>query len=233
MAASDLNEFFWNKFCDWYIELSKCDMQTNKEGTQATLVHVLTQTLKLLHPFIPFVTEKIYLELPNHDESIMISDWPVVTDNYIEATLMEEIMNIIKTIRNTRADKKVPDNKKINAEILIKANSDAYNNALAYISKLAMTNEIKVVDSQKDFLENSVQLTFNDVVINLPLDSMVDSQAEKERIEKEILRLKSEIERSEKLLSNEGFVAKAPAKLIETEKDKLAKNKSLLEELNK
>jgi valyl-tRNA synthetase len=232
MAASDLSDFFWTKFCDWYIELSKCDINENKEGTCATLVYVLTAMLKLLHPFIPFVTEKIYLELPNHDESIMISNWPTVGKSYDDALTVDEVMNIIKSIRNIRAEKKVPDNKKINLEVLLKDTAN-YNDCLKYISKLALTNDIKVVNSEKDFADNSVILTFNDMVVALPLDSMVDSKAEKERIEKEITRLKAEIERSEKLLSNEGFVAKAPAKLIETEKEKLEKNKSLLAELTK
>ena len=232
MAASDLSDFFWTKFCDWYIELSKCDINENKEGTCATLVFVLTAMLKLLHPFIPFVTEKIYLELPNHDESIMISNWPTVGKSYEDAMTIDEVMNIIRSIRNIRAEKKVPDNKKINLEVLLK-DTTKYNDCLKYISKLALTNEIIVVSSEKEFTDNSVVLTFNDMTVSLPLDSMVDSKAEKERIEKEILRLKAEIERSEKLLSNEGFVAKAPAKLIETEKEKLEKNRSLLAELTK
>ena len=139
-------------------------------------------------------------------------------------------MNIIKSIRNTRAEKKVSDNKKINCEILIKNN--IYKDTLAYIQKLALIDELKVVE-QSEFSSNAVTLTFNDVVVNLPLDSMVDSVAEKERIEKEIIRLQSEIERSERLLSNEGFVAKAPAKLIDSEKEKLIKNKQLKEELEK
>ena len=104
---------------------------------------------------------------------------------------------------------------------------------MKYISKLALTNDIRVVADEKEFSDNSVILTFNDMVVALPLDSMVDSKAEKERIEKEIARLRAEIERSEKLLSNEGFVAKAPAKLIDAEKEKLEKNRALLAELNK
>ena len=181
---------------------------------------------------MPFVTEKIYMQLYNNDESIMISNWPTVGKSYDDALTVDEVMNIIKSIRNIRAEKKVPDNKKINLEVLLKDTAN-YNDCLKYISKLAQTNDIKVVNSEKDFAENSVILTFNDMVVALPLDSMVDSKAEKERIEKEITRLKAEIERSEKLLSNEGFVAKAPAKLIETEKEKLEKNKSLLAELTK
>jgi len=232
MAASDLSDFFWNKFCDWYIELSKCDITENKDATCATLVYVLTQTLKLLHPFIPFVTEKIYLELPNHDESIMISPWPTVGKSYAEADITNEVMNIIKNIRNTRAEKKVPDNKKINAIILLK-DKENYQDCLKYISKLTLIDDLKLASSEKEFPDNSVVLTFNNMIVCIPLDSMVDSKAEKERVEKEIARLNSEIERSEKLLANTGFVAKAPASLIEAEKAKLAKNKALKVELEK
>ena len=232
LAASDLSDFFWTKFCDWYIELSKCNMEKSPDSTRATLVYVLKQTLKLLHPFIPFITEKIYLELPHESESIMISEWPKVTQSYDCAT-MDEVMNIIKVIRNTRADKKVPDNKKINAEIFIKNNEDVYFDSLAYISKLALINDLKVVKNQEEFSKNSVTLNFSDMIVNLPLNSMVDETAEKERIEKEILRLNAEIERSERLLNNAGFVAKAPAKLIEEEKAKLEKNRALLKDITK
>ena len=232
LAASDLSDFFWTKFCDWYIELSKCNMEKSPDSTRATLLYVLKQTLKLLHPFIPFITEKIYLELPHESESIMISEWPKVSQSYDCAT-MDEVMNIIKVIRNTRADKKVPDNKKINAEILIKNNEDVYFDSLAYISKLALINDLKVVKNQEEFSKNSVTLNFSDMIVNLPLNSMVDETAEKERIEKEILRLSAEIERSERLLNNAGFVAKAPAKLIEEEKAKLEKNRALLKDITK
>lgn len=232
LAASDLNDFFWTKFCDWYIELSKCNMETNRESTVATLTYVLKNTLKLLHPFIPFITEKIYLELPHNSESIMISSWPKVWGNF-DNTIMIETMNIIKTIRNARADKKVPDNKKIDVEILIKRNNDSYKNCMPYICKLATINNLKVVSAMEDFSSNAVLLNFNDVVVNIPLSSMIDENAEKERKEKEIARLKSEIERSERMLNNEGFVAKAPAKLIESEKEKLLKNKALLADILK
>ncbi len=231
LAASDLSDFFWTKFCDWYIEFSKCNMEKHKDSTLATLVYVLKNTLKLLHPFIPFITEKIYLELPHKDESIMISSWPKVWGDF-DNSIMLETMNIIRNIRNVRADKKVPDNKKIDVEIVIKKNEEEYKNCLSYMQKLATINDLKVV-SAEILSANAVQLNFSDVIVNIPLSSMIDESAEKERKEKEIARLKAEIERGEKLLSNDGFVAKAPAKLIDAEKEKLSKNKSLLEDILK
>ena len=231
-AASDLSDFFWTKFCDWYIELSKCNMTEHKESTVATLVYVLRTTLKLLHPFIPFITEKIYLELPHKYDSIMISDWPKPWGNF-DNTIINETMNMIKVIRNTRAEKKVPDNKKIDIEILLKKNDEEYTKCLPYIAKLATISNISVVKDVSEFSNNSVTLNFGDATINIPLSSMVDASAEKERIEKEISRLQSEIERSERMLKNAGFVAKAPAQLIEAEKNKLQKNKELLADIMK
>ena len=231
-AASDLSDFFWTKFCDWYIELSKCNMSEHKESTVATLVYVLRTTLKLLHPFIPFITEKIYLELPHKYDSIMISEWPKPWGNF-DNTIINETMNIIKVIRNTRAEKKVPDNKKIDIEILLKKNDEEYTKCLPYIAKLATISNISVVKDLSEFSNNSVTLNFGDATINIPLSSMVDASAEKERIEKEISRLQSEIERSERMLKNAGFVAKAPSQLIEAEKNKLQKNKELLADIMK
>ena len=231
-AASDLSDFFWTKFCDWYIELSKCNMSEHKESTVATLVYVLRTTLKLLHPFIPFITEKIYLELPHKYDSIMISEWPKPWGNF-DNTIINETMNMIKVIRNTRAEKKVPDNKKIDIEILLKKNDEEYTKCLPYIAKLATISNISVVKDVSEFSNNSVTLNFGDATINIPLSSMVDASAEKERIEKEISRLQSEIERSERMLKNAGFVAKAPAQLIDAEKNKLQKNKELLADIMK
>ena len=161
----------------------------------------------------------------------MISSWPTKLEGFDSCEIIDNVMSVIRTIRNTRAEKKVPDNKKINAEILIKANSEEYNKCLTYIQKLALINDLKVVESSQEFSENAVQLTFNDITINLPLDSMVDSKAEEERVAKEIARLTSEIERSERMLGNAGFVAKAPEALVATEKEKLEKNEELLASL--
>ena len=229
MAASELEDFFWTKFCDWYIEASKCDKQTNEEGTVATLYYVLTALLKLLHPFIPFITEKIYLELPIHDESIVISSWPKVY-GFKRAKDFDLLMEVIKSIRNQRAEKGVPDNKKI--DIIVTENKGKLiHNSQEYIKRLAMVENIVFNTNGTKTNDNCVNIVFNDFEIHIPLSSMVNKKEELERLNKEIEKTKFEIDRSEKLLSNQGFVNKAPAKLINEEKAKLEKNKQLLNNL--
>lgn len=234
MAESELGDFFWTKFCDYYIELSKTDMAgDNAEASRATLNYVLTILLKLLHPFIPFITEKIYLELPKHDESIMISAWPEKTQDYeTESNEMEEIIKIIGSIRNARNEKKVPDNKKIVIKIFPTKNKQLFKVASGYIKKLCLASDVLTISSEEPS-QGAINLTFNDCKVILPLESMVDMGEEKARREKEIESVKFEIARSEGMLSNPKFVEKAPAALVEQERQKLEKNKQLLQELQK
>lgn len=234
MAESELGDFFWTKFCDYYIELSKTDMAgDNAEASRATLNYVLTVLLKLLHPFIPFITEKIYLELPKHDESIMISAWPEKAQDYeTESNEMEEIIKIIGSIRNARNEKKVPDNKKIVIKILPTKNKQLFAVASGYIKKLCLASDVLPISSEEPS-QGAINLTFNDCKVILPLESMVDMGEEKARREKEIESVKFEIARSEGMLSNPKFVEKAPAALVEQERQKLEKNKQLLQELQK
>lgn len=234
MAESELGDFFWTKFCDYYIELSKTDMTgDNAEASRATLNYVLTVLLKLLHPFIPFITEKIYLELPKHNESIMISAWPEKAQDYeTESNEMEEIIKIIGSIRNARNEKKVPDNKKIVIKILPTKNKQLFKVAGSYIKKLCLASDVVLISSEEPS-QGAINLTFNDCKVILPLESMVDMGEEKARREKEIESVKFEIARSEGMLSNPKFVEKAPAALVEQERQKLEKNKQLLQELQK
>lgn len=234
MAESELGDFFWTKFCDYYIELSKTDMAgDNAEASRATLNYVLTILLKLLHPFIPFITEKIYLELPKHDESIMISAWPEKTQGYeTESNEMEEIIKIIGSIRNARNEKKVPDNKKIVIKIFPTKNKQLFKVASGYIKKLCLASDVLSISSEEPS-QGAINLTFNDCKVILPLESMVDRGEEKARREKEIESVKFEIARSEGMLLNPKFVEKAPAALVEQERQKLEKNKQLLQELQK
>ncbi len=231
MAEGAIADFFWGKFCDWYIELSKCDMNGEKsEGTVATLNYVLTTLLKLLHPFIPFITEKIYKELPFADESIMISAWPKQTRSFEnESAKVDEIMDIIRAIRNERSKNGIADNKKIEIKIFANSNKDLFETCLEYIKKLTNASRVEFVEENN--FENSAKLIFNSCTIFIPMDSMIDRTEAKLKLEKELKNLSFEIERGEKMLSNAGFVAKAPAVMIEKEKQKLQENKNLQEKV--
>ncbi len=236
MAASELYDFFWTKFCDWYIELAKThimsDNEAEKEATIATLIYVLTALLKMLHPFIPFITEEIYLSLPTHDESIVISSWPEIDaafDFKKESKQLENIMNIIRSIRNARNEKNIPDNKKIRVVIQALKDEPLLIYSTKYIAKLSTASEVSFVYDEKDVDPNSVTMIFDIAKVFLPMSSMIDSEQELVRLNKELAAVDFEIARSEKMLSNPGFVSKAPAQMIENEKAKLDKNKALRE----
>ena len=236
MAASELYDFFWTKFCDWYIELAKThimsDNEAEKEATIATLIYVLTALLKMLHPYIPFITEEIYLSLPVHDESIVISSWPEIDaafDFKKESKQLENIMNIIRSIRNARNEKNIPDNKKIRVVIQALKDEPLLIYSTKYIAKLSTASEVSFVYDEKDVDPNSVTMIFDIAKVFLPMSSMIDSEQELVRLNKELAAVDFEIARSEKMLSNPGFVNKAPAQMIDNEKAKLDKNKALRE----
>ena len=236
MAASELYDFFWTKFCDWYIELAKTHIMSEnaqeKEATVATLIYVLTALLKMLHPFIPFITEEIYLSLPVHDESIVISAWPEVNKDFDfkkQAKQVESIMNIIKNIRNARNEKNIPDNKKIRVVIFPIKEEEVLIYSAKYIAKLSTASDVTFTYDESQVSANSVTMIFDNAKVFLPVDSMIDSKEELLRLNKELESVEFEIARSEKMLSNQGFVSKAPAQMIENEKSKLEKNKALRE----
>ena len=236
MAASELYDFFWTKFCDWYIELAKTHIMSEnveeKEATIATLIYVLTALLKMLHPFIPFITEEIYLSLPKHDESIVISNWPVVDktlDYKKDSKHMESIMNIIRSVRNARNEKGIPDNKKIRVIILPLKDEEVLKYSAKYIAKLSTASDVTFAYDEASINSNSVTMIFDNAKVYIPVDSMVDSEQELIRLNKELSSVEFEIARSEKMLNNPGFVNKAPAQMIENEKTKLEKNRALRE----
>ncbi len=235
MAASELYDFFWTKFCDWYIELAKTHIMSEnadeKDATIATLIYVLTALLKMLHPFIPFITEEIYLSLPKHDESIVIAEWPTTDkafDFKKESKYVEGIMNIIKSIRNARNEKNIPDNKKIRVVILPIKEEEVLKLSTKYIAKLSTASDVTFTYDESQ-IANSITMIFDNAKVFLPIDSLVDSEQEMIRLNKELQSVEFEIARSERMLNNPGFVNKAPAKMIEEEKAKLEKNKALKE----
>lgn len=233
VATSNLIEFTVSKFCDWYIELSKVDLYggdfDKKVKTQNVLYYVFNNLLKLFHPFIPFVTEYIYQEMPNHKETIMLTEFPTKLKVKGLSNKFEQIIEIVKSIRNTRVGLNVPDNKRTSLYILIDGNKKLLEDNLSEIAKLAYGTECKIIDKEPN--EKCAKIIISNVKVYIPMGQLVDLNKEKERIQKEIDNVIFEINRSEKMLSNEGFVVKAPKELVEKEKNKLISNKQMLKRL--
>jgi len=238
VALSTLYDFTWDVFCDWYIELSK--VRLNEKGTaenktaQAVILHVLTGILKLLHPFMPFITEEIYLSLPHADESIMISAFPKAEDEpaYAEASEhMTRVLDAIKAIRARRSEMNVVPSRKAKVYLATKYPESFGGQTAMFFTRLASASELLVADNFDGVVsaDDSVQIITDSATIFLPLSDIIDTEKERARLEGEKKRLEGEISRLESKLSNEGFVAKAPAAVVEGEKAKLAKYRENLD----
>ena len=234
IALQKIIEFTRDEFCDWYIEMVKprlYDMtsETRNEAL-STLNDMLVISLKLLHPFMPFVTEEIYTKLKVDSESIMISEWPKYSEaaNYEkEENEIEIIKEIIKGVRNTRANMNVAPSKKVSM-IFVTEKAEVIEAGKGFIEKLAGAEKIEVQKDKAGIPDNAVSLAVPGIELYMPFNELVDIAAEIERLEKEKLTYTNEIARVEKMLSNEGFIAKAPAKKIEEEKAKKEKYLELL-----
>ena len=231
MAASELYDFFWTKFCDWYIEISKVNMVKYPQSTASTLVYVLTQLLKMLHPFIPFVTEKIYQELPLHEETIMLSAFPEYSKahNYSKvAKTFDELRDLVRLVRNMRAESGVADNKKINLYVLPLKDNKFVNEHLDVIKKLCTASNVQIVND--DNMQNTKVVVGTLAKVLVPMDDIINVAEEIDRLTKEIAKCDAEIARANGKLNNAGFVAKAPAKLVDEEREKVVKYTALKEE---
>jgi valyl-tRNA synthetase len=229
-AARLLYEFIWNEYCDWYIEMAKARLY-NKEAAeprntaQYVLWYVLENTLKLLHPFMPFITESIWQHLPHEGQSIMVADWPIDSAAYINEDVeqqMATMMETIKSIRNMRAEVNVPPGKKSEVILQIATNEleQVFANNLQYIKTLAAAESVQLLGVDEAKPDNAMTGVVSGVEIYLPLKGLIDVEKESVRLNKELSTLDKEIARIEGKLSNEGFVAKAPAEVIEKEKEK-------------
>ena len=239
LGCSKVYDFVWNDFCDWYIELSKStlhgDNASRKANTITVLNYVLDKILKLLHPFIPFVTDEIYRNTEGKFKSIMISEWPTVVKKYNyknERASMENVMDIIKNIRNLRLEMDVKPSRKIKLIIAPTNGTKEIDNILPYIIKMANIESVEYVNSRHDVTEKSSVIisAFGDIIV--PLGDLIDTDKEIARITKELVDTESEIARAEKMLANTGFVARAPKSLIDKEKEKLASYIALRDKLN-
>ena len=235
IAVSKLYDFIWDIICDWYIELIKPRLfETNtdeksRKAAEGTLVYVLSNTLKLLHPFMPFITEEIWQSLPHEGDSIMISKWPVYNEEFCfenQESIMENVIDAIKAIRNRRAEMNVAPSKK--SKIYIKTKlKDAFEQGKAYIARLAYGESVEICEDMN--FDNMAAVISGGAEIYMPLGDLINFEEEIQRLNKEKERLLSEIDRVDKKLSNEKFVLKAPEKVVEEEKLKKIKYQSMLD----
>ena len=233
--AQKIYDFIWNEFCDWYIEMVKPRLYNENDKTKLaamyTLNKVLADSLKLLHPIMPFITEEIYTKLYNNDESIMISKWPEYDNNLNyeeEKQAVEELKNIIIGIRNIRVQRNVHPSKKSKLIFVTSDLKETVKDSEPWLLKLGFGSEIQVKDNKEEIPQNAMSVLANGVELYMPFEELVDIVEEKERLQKEKERLQSEIQRATKMLSNPGFVNKAPAEKIQEEKDKKAKYEDML-----
>jgi valyl-tRNA synthetase len=225
-----LYNFIWDDLCDWYIEFAKLSLygtdDAAKKATQSVLAYVLDRTQRLIHPFMPFISEEIWQHLPHVGETITLAAWPTV-DATLEAPEavreMELLMEIIRAVRNIRAEVNVPMSKKI--ELLLKPSSEAETAILLrnqeFISRFCGTTKLEI-DPTLSAPDKAMTAVVTGTELFLPLAGLIDIAQELTRLEKEIQHLNSEVERIEKKLGNAGFVAKAPARVIEEERAKMA-----------
>lgn len=229
-------DFTWSEYCDWYIEIVKPRLYGHdreaKRAALYTLTYVLEKILKLLHPFIPFITEEIYSYLPTVEGYIITAEYPhyeEADDMLAEEEKMNLIMDGIRNVRNVRAEMNVPPSKK--AKIIIVPTDDkrpAMEDGKEYFKSLASASEVEIQDSKDGIPEDAVSVVIDGVELFIPLDELVDFEKEKERLNKERDKALAEIKRVEGKLNNPGFVNKAPAKLVEEEKAKKEKFEEIL-----
>ena len=229
-------DFIWGEFCDWYIEMVKPRLydkeNKTREAAQYTLNKVLGDSLKLLHPIMPFITEEIYTKLYNNDESIMISSWPKYSEEFNfakEEKQIEKIKQIIIGIRNIRTNMNVHPAKKSTLIFVTENDKEMIINSQEFIKKLGFADKIIVQGNKNNIPQNAMSVLSEELEVYLPFDELVDIEEEKKRLQGEKQKLEAEVERASKMLSNPGFVNKAPENKIKEEKEKLEKYKQMLE----
>ncbi|MBR5478718.1 MAG: class I tRNA ligase family protein, partial [Clostridia bacterium] len=237
-----LYDFIWDNLCDWYIELVKPRL-FDTENVEAhkicenVIAYVLSNTLKLLHPFMPFITEEIWQTLPHEGESIMVATWPKQDASLSfpeDAASMEQIMDAIRAIRNRRAEMNVPPSKK--AQLFVVAESDAthatFESGKVFLTKLAYASEVEVLAAAPADAASMVSAVTNAVSLYIPMNELVDREKELERLNKEREKAMKEYTMFTNKLNNPSFVDRAPANVVAAEREKLARVESLLAKID-
>jgi len=235
VATQKVYDFIWNEFCDWYIEIVKTRLYgentESKLNAQIVLNTVLMNSLKLLHPIMPFVTEEIYTKLYNIDESIMISEFPTYNTSWnfeIEENNVEKLKEIIIGIRNLRSNLNVHPSKKSELIFVTKTAKDLVIKSEGFLKKLGFSEKVTVQEDKTGIAQNAMSVLTDGIEVYIPFEELVDIEEERKRLEEEKKKVLAEIERATKMLSNPGFVNKAPEAKINEEKAKLTKYQEML-----
>ena len=233
LAASKLNDFIWENFCDWYIEIAKTRLQTGDENVQKVLCYVLSGAMQLLHPFMPFITETIWQALPHEGPSIMVSSWPEYDEKLnfaIEEAQMESLMDAVRAIRNRRAEMNVPPSKKAKVLILTEK-KDTFSAGAGFFPKLAYASEIELIDAVPADAAKMASVVTGDAQLYMPMGDLIDFEAERARLGKEKKKVEDDIAFVMKKLNNPKFVDKAPEKVVAAEREKADKLREHLAKL--
>ena len=233
LAAAKLNDFIWENFCDWYIEIAKTRLQTGDENVQKVLCYVLSGAMQLLHPFMPFITETIWQALPHEGPSVMVSAWPEYKDELhfaAEEAQMESLMDAVRAIRNRRAEMNVPPSKKAKVLILTEK-KDTFSAGAGFFPKLAYASEIELIDAVPADAAKMASVVTGDAQIYMPMGDLIDFEAERARLGKEKSKVEADIDFVMKKLNNPKFVDKAPEKVVAAEREKADKLREHLAKL--
>ena len=239
VSTQKIYDFIWNEFCDWYIEICKTRLydktSTTRKAAQFTLNKVLQDSLKLLHPVMPFITEEIYTKLYNDDETIMTAEWPKFEEKYAfqkEEQEIEKLKDVIIGIRNIRNNMNVHPSRKSKLIVVTENYKNLINESESILNKLGFAESIELKNNKDGIPSNAVSVVTDGIEVFMPFEDLVDLEAEKERLQNEKTKLESEVARATKMLSNPGFVNKAPEAKINEEKAKLAKYQEMLDSVN-
>ena len=237
VAIQKIYDFIWDDYCDWYIELTKARLYgenaESKRTAEQVLLYVLDQMLRLMHPFMPFVTEEIWQAIPHDGVALIVAKWPEFTEELdfpTEEQHMEAVMTAIRTIRNRRAEMNVPPSKKADLYVVTE-NTAVFTEGIPFITRLAYAENVFVSTAEPEGHEDMAQCVTADAKLYLPMAQLVDVEKELARVKKEKENAQKEIARAEAQLSNEKFTARAPANVIQAQRDKLEQNRKLLVQL--
>ena len=237
VASAKVYDFIWDTYCDWYIELTKARLygenEKSKLAAQKVLVYVLDQFLRLLHPFMPFITEEIWQAIPHEGKFLMLADWPKYDESLnfgAEAAHMESVMNAIRSIRNRRAEMNVPPSKKSTLYV-VSDKGEIFRQGEGFICRLAYADKVIICENDPEGHENMVCVVTNDAKLYIPLEELIDFEKELARLEKEKANCLKQIAMFEGKLSNEAFVSRAPEKVVAEQREKLERNRALLAQL--